>query len=72
MATTATRTQSQGVYINVPNVDWPLLRELIRRFGWKAETKEQLLNRFISSRPAKPAISEEEVMNEVRAVRYAK
>lgn len=72
MATTATRTQSQGVYINVPNVDWPLLRELIRKFGWKAETKEQLLNRFTSSRPAKPAISEEGIMNEVRAVRYAK
>lgn len=72
MATIATRSQSQGVYINVPNVDWPLLRELIRKFGWKAETKEQLLNRFVSNRPARPAISEEEIMNEVRAVRYAK
>ena len=61
----------QGVYVNVPTVDWSLFRELIRKFGWQAETREQLLDRFINSRPANPAISEEEIMDEVRAVRYA-
>ena len=65
-------TTMQGVYVNVPAVDWSLFRELIRKFGWQAETREQLLDRFISSRPANPAISEEEIMDEVRAVRYAK
>ena len=60
----------QGVYVSVPAVDWSLFRELIRKFGWKAETREQLLDRFISSRPANPGISEEEIMDEVRAVRY--
>lgn len=29
-------------------------------------------DRFVSSRPANPGISEEEIMDEVRAVRYAK
>ena len=62
----------QGVYVSVPAVDWSLFRELIRKFGWKAETREQLLDRFISSRPANPGISEEEIMDEVRAVRYNK
>ena len=62
----------QGVYVNVPAVDWSLFRELIRKFGWQAETREQLLDRFAGSRPAKPAMSEEEIMDEVRAVRYAK
>ena len=62
----------QGVYVNVPTVDWSLFRELIRKFGWQAETREQLLDRFVGSRPANPAISEEEIMDEVRAVRYAK
>lgn len=72
MATTiASNAQTQGVYINVPNIDWPLLKELIRRFGWKAETREQLLDRFISSRPANADLSEEDIMNEVKAVRYA-
>ena len=63
---------TQGVYVNVPAGDWSLFRELIRKFGWKAETREQLLDRFISSRSANPGISEEEIMDEVRAVRYKK
>lgn len=62
----------QGVYVNVPIVDWSLFRELIRKFGWQAETREQLLDRFVASRPAVPALSEEEIMDEVRAVRYTK
>lgn len=72
MATTITsNAQTQGVFISVPKIDWPLLKELIRRFGWKAETREQLLDRFISSRPANAVLSEEDIMNEVKAVRYA-
>lgn len=62
----------QGVYVNVPSVDWSLFRELIRKFGWQAETREQMLDRFINSRPAKPMLSEEEIMDEVNAVRYDK
>jgi hypothetical protein len=62
----------QGVYVNVPSVDWSLFRELIRKFGWQAETREQLLDRFISSRPVTPILSEEEIMDEVKAIRYTK
>lgn len=65
-------TKMQGVYVNVPNVDWSLFRELVRKFGWQIETREQLLDRFISTRPDNPAFSEEEIMDEVRAVRYTK
>ena len=57
----ANNVQMQGVYVNVPAVDWSLFRELIRKFGWQAETREQLLDRFAGSRPAKPAMSEEKI-----------
>ena len=44
----------QGVYVNVPAVDWSLFRELIRKFG--CETREQLLdidtNLWISLTPS--------------------
>lgn len=63
---------SQGVFLNVPVSDWGLLKELVRKFGWQAETREQLLDRFTDSRPAKQALTEEEIMAEVQAVRYAK
>lgn len=72
MATLANRTQMKGVFVNVPAVDWSLFRELARKFGWQTETREQLLDRFASSRPSDPGISEEEIMDEVRAVRYTK
>ena len=68
----ANNVQMQGVYVNVPAVDWSLFRKLIRKFGWRAETREQRLNRFASSRPAKPAMSQEIIMDEMKAVRYAK
>lgn len=63
---------TQGVYLNVPLSDWVLLKELIRKFGWQAETREQLLERFVKSRAKSPSLSEEEIMEEVKAVRYGK
>lgn len=45
--------------------------ELIRKFGWRARTKEQMLERFIAARPKEPLLSEEEIMAEVNAVRYS-
>ena len=60
----------QGVYVNVPVVDWSLFRELVRKFGWQFETREQMLDRFISSRPAEQMLSEEEILDEVKVVRY--
>lgn len=62
----------KGVFLNVPMSDWSLFSELIKKFGWQAETKEKMLDRFINSRPSTPAISEEDIMNEVRAARYTK
>jgi len=61
---------SQVVYLNVPMSDWSLLKELIRKFGWQSETREQLLDRFIASRPQQPPLTEQEIMDEVSAVRY--
>ena len=63
-------TTTQGIYIDVPLADWGFLKEIIRRFGWQAETREQLLERFIKSRPKNPTLTEKEIMDEVNAVRY--
>ena len=63
---------TQGIFINVPMTDWVLLKELIRKFGWQAETREQLLERFVKSRSDKDLLTDEEIMEEVNAVRYGK
>jgi hypothetical protein len=66
-----TATMTQGVYLNIPRTDWGLLQELVNRFGWQSETREQMLEEFMQTRPANVGLSEEDIMNEVRAVRYA-
>jgi len=63
---------SQGVYLNIPRADWNLLAELARKFGWKTQTNEQLLDNFIANRPVVEDMSEEDIVDEVRAIRYAK
>ena len=65
-------TMTQGVYLNVPRTDWTLLQELINRFGWQSETREDMLDEFLQTRPSVTDLTEEDIMNEVRAVRYAK
>ena len=47
-------------------------KELIRKFGWQSETREQLMERFCGSRPQQPTLSDEEIQAEVNAVRYGK
>ena len=64
-------TMTQGVYLNIPRADWTLFQELVNRFGWQSETREQALDEFIKTRPQNVDLSEEDIMNEVRAVRYA-
>ena len=64
-------TMTQGVYLNIPRTDWILLQELVNRFGWQSETREQMLEEFMQTRPRNVNLSEEDIMNEVRAVRYA-
>lgn len=65
-----TASMTQGVYLNIPRADWTLLQELVNRFGWQSQTREQLLEEFMDSRPQNVDLTEDDIMNEVRAVRY--
>lgn len=66
-------TRLQGVYLDVPQSDLKFLREFAGKMGWKIETRESLLENYIISRPQKPPrLTEEEIMAEVKSVRYEK
>lgn len=43
---------------------------LFQKDGSQVETREQLHERFVQSRPTTPSLSEGEIMEEVKAVRY--
>lgn len=61
----------QGAYINIPISDWKFFKELVKKMGWEVQTREELLDSFIESRPEKSPLTDEEIMNEVKAVRYS-
>ena len=61
----------QGAYINIPLSDWKFFKELVQKMGWEVQTREELLDSFIESRPENSSLTDEEIMNEVKAVRYS-
>ncbi len=65
-------TTIQSVYLNIPKADMKFFKELVKKMGWSVETKESLLKNYISNRPTKVDLSDEDIMKEVNAVRYRK
>ena len=51
----------QGAYINVALSDWKFFKELVQKMGWEVQTRVELLDSFIESRPEKPSLSDEEI-----------
>lgn len=60
----------RGVYINVPQADMKFLKELVKKMEWTVERKESLLKKYISKRPSKVDLSDDDIMEELKAVRY--
>lgn len=62
----------QGVYLDIPVKDWKFFKELVTKMGWNVRTKEELLDSFISSRNDISPLTDEEIINELHAVRQTK
>jgi len=59
------------VYVKMPQSDMVFFQIFADKMGWLVENKTDLLNKFITSRPKNVDITDEEIMEEVRAIRYA-
>ncbi|MDR0612837.1 MAG: hypothetical protein LBG45_05055 [Dysgonamonadaceae bacterium] len=66
------QSASQNIYLNVPSSEVGFLMTLAKKRGWKIETQADLIRKYIDSRPENVELSDEEIMEEVRAVRYSK
>ncbi len=62
----------RSVSLSIPQSDMKFFKELIKKMGWKLNSKESLLDEFISSRPKDVDLSEDDIMEEVKSVRYGK
>lgn len=61
---------NNNLYLNVPAKDMDFITMLVEKMGWSMETNLSLLDKFIKTRPEDADITDDEIMDEVRAVRY--
>ena len=70
---------TERVTLDIPKEDIRLFRIVARRFGWRISDgrdvhndNDALIDEFIGLLPTTPQLSEEEIMEEVKVVRYGK
>ncbi|GHT35162.1 hypothetical protein AGMMS49574_23980 [Bacteroidia bacterium] len=60
----------ERISVNVPSADIMFFRYLANKMGWEVNTRQNLWDEFIKTSPKDVELSDEEIMAEVRAVRY--
>ena len=61
---------NNNLFLQVPISDMVLISMIAKKMGWTIETSESILEKFLSTRPNDVPLSDEDIMNEVRSVRY--
>ena len=71
---TATRRNivSKEIFVKMPQTDIRFFQQFAKKMGWMIEDRNDLLHQYIASRPQNVDLTDEDIMEEVRAVRYAK
>jgi hypothetical protein len=70
--TIMSQTALQEIYLNVPQTEVGFITALAKKMGWEIETKEDLLRKYIASRPENVDLSDEEILSEIKEIRYSK
>ena len=60
----------QDFFLTIPKSEVSFFQQFIKKMGWKIQTKEERLDGFIASRPHDVPLNDEEILNELREVRY--
>ena len=62
----------ERILVDIPQSDLMLFRLFADKFGWQFKRSQPLWEDFIKSRPQNVDLTDDEIMEEVIAVRYAK
>ena len=62
----------ERVLIDLPQADMKFLQLFASKMGWSVDKKHNLWDKYILNSPQNVDLSDEEIMEEVRAVRYGK
>jgi len=60
----------EDVFIKIPQSDMVFFQLFAQKMGWSVNRKTDLLHNYINSRPKNVPLTDEDIMEEVRAVRY--
>ena len=71
-ATLKRDTACENVHVKMPQSDVVFFRLFAEKMGWSIENKQTLWEKYIQNCPQNVDLTEEEIMEEVRAVRYGK
>ena len=62
----------EKILVNIPQSDLLFFEIFANKLGWQFNTKQMLWDEFVKSSPENIDLSDEEIMEEIRAVRYGK
>jgi len=62
----------EKILVDMPQSDLLFFKLFADKFGWQFNSKQSLWDEFIKSSPENVDLSEEDIMEAVRAVRYGK
>lgn len=56
--------------VNIPTFEESFFRRLMKKMGWEVRTRESVLKEYIESRPSDCPLTDDDILNEIKAVRY--
>jgi hypothetical protein len=62
----------EKIFVDIPRTDMTLFKLFADKMGWKFNNNQYLWDEYIKSSPKNIDLSEEEIMEEVKSVRYGK
>ncbi|MDR0863626.1 MAG: hypothetical protein LBO74_01680 [Candidatus Symbiothrix sp.] len=62
----------EKLFVDIPQSDIQFFKLFADKMGWFIDNKQNLWDKYIESSPKDIDLSDEDIMNEVRAVRYGK
>ena len=62
----------EKILVDIPQSDLIFLKLFADKLGWQFKSRQTLWDEYIRNSPEKVDLSDEDIMEEVRAVRYGK
>ena len=62
----------EDLFVKIPQSDLVFFQLFADKMGWLVNRKQDLWEKYVANSPQNVPLTDEEIMEEVRAVRYAK